>query len=362
MNQLAKAPPIAAKVEAPLDQRQFARYQLPLRCVIDGAGHEVLDWSTGGFAVTGYRGGSRPGEALRVQLIFPFSDYSLMMTVLAEVRSFEQATGRLGLRFKAATDNQTNVLRYMIDAYLSGEIMNMGDVIEVSARKSDSPARADKLAAASGTKRRIGETIRRFAGAAVIMGVTLGLIGYVALGIYQRLYVRNAMLASVDIETVVIGAPIAGALTSLTTSKTVKQGEPIATVTDRAGVQSVVTSPCACLVVGAVVKAGSSVSEGQPLIRLAETAAKPFILATVDPDTLMALYRGAVAHMQYLDGTESVVRLDRFPPQTATNGGVGHAGVGIDVKIAAGRDDLAADMVGNPVRVWFDLSGRGLSQ
>ncbi|MCU0831688.1 MAG: PilZ domain-containing protein [Rhizobiaceae bacterium] len=347
-----------------LEQRRFARYQIPLRVVIDRTVYAVADWSVGGFAVIGREPGQdSPDVPKPVRLAFEFGDYTLFLTVNARLRRFDPETKRSGFEIiKTDEERQTNVLRYLVDAYLTGEIVNIGDVIEVTARKTDGPARAIPPEETGGTfVEKARRNLPRIAGTAFVAAVTLALLAYVGTGIYRGLYIRDALLAAVEVDRIAVTATASGVVSFTPGLTTVARGDKLGTIDDRrTNVSQDIVSPCDCTVLQAQVADGSFVAEAQPILSLTENAATPYIYASVDTDTLMSIYKGATAIIEYRDGTETRVSLTENPPQTRAGSTVGRLGFGVDVAIVSGRSDLTTAMVGDPVRLRFDLSGRGL--
>ena len=171
-------------------QRQHTRYRIPLRCELRGACFEVQDWSIGGLSLKDPPADLKIGHQESLKLSFPFTDYAIGISVDAEPRYIDGANKRAGLKFVNVTRRQVDVLRFMIDAYLSGEVVEAKDLIEVSARRNEARARAVPGAEAPTTvrgrlSRGMGRAVRF--GAAGLGGLVL--LGFIGTGLYERLFV-----------------------------------------------------------------------------------------------------------------------------------------------------------------------------
>jgi mannuronan synthase len=122
--------------------RHHPRYRLPLAIEVDGARHQVGDWSLGGFAVAAPISGRRVGDRLPVRLIFAFDDFEMVMRFEVRLVYADAARGRFGCAFVALSRRQKAVFGYLIDAYVSGEVVSAADLLRIRAPEPD-PTAAD---------------------------------------------------------------------------------------------------------------------------------------------------------------------------------------------------------------------------
>ena len=122
-------------------QRQHPRYRIPVRCIHDGTQFSVIDISVGGLSLRTGSLDAKPGHLLDLTIIFPFSGYELTTTVCAEVRYIAGEHNRIGLRFVDVSQRQHSLLRFILDAYLAGEVVEAGDVLDVVSRRNEGKTR-----------------------------------------------------------------------------------------------------------------------------------------------------------------------------------------------------------------------------
>ncbi|NBJ13146.1 PilZ domain-containing protein [Microvirga arsenatis] len=332
-------------------QRQHPRYRLPVRCIHNGTPVAVVDISVGGLAL---RSGSldvKPGRILDLTLVFPFSGYELTLPINAEVRYVAEEHSRIGLRFTDVSPRQHNLLRFVLDAYLSGEVVEAGDILDVASRRNEGKTReVPRPPEPQGFMGRLKHQGRSVAGYVGIGAVTLGLLGFIGSGIFQRLYLIPAQSALITADLVTVPAPSNGQLTFVASGNEVRAGEPLLTILGPQGNSIVIDSPCNCVVQTRYTRAASFVREGAPVLTLREKTSSPYITASIPQDQVLRFYRGASAIIEYADGTRvKEGKIEPLPSYTSDPSGAGR----FLVKLAPGRE-LEASAIGQPVSVVFN--------
>jgi mannuronan synthase len=336
-------------------QRQHTRYRIPLRCELGGTTFEVNDWSIGGLSLKDPPADLRIGHKEALKLSFPFSDYAIGISVDAEPRYIDGANKRAGLKFVNVTRRQADVLRFMIDAYLSGEVVEAKDLIEVSARRNEARARAVPEAEAPATvrgrvSRGMGRAVRF--GAAGLGGLVL--LGFIGTGLYERLFVVPAQSAIVTTDLLTVPAPLGGSVAFLAQTGSVKRGEPVAAVESLDGKSSILASPCDCDVQVRFASLGDFVTPGVPIISLRRQESKPYVAAFVPRDQIMRIYDSATARVVLTNGRQFTEKKMRVVPANEQSA---HApGSNELVKVIIDLSDEAdfRGMIGQPARVFFE--------
>lgn len=333
-------------------QRQHPRYRLPMRCLHGGTPVSVIDLSVGGIGVRAGAFDARPGNVVDLTLIFPFNGYELTLPVRAEVRYASQEQGRVGLRFIDVSPRQHNLLRFILDAYLSGEVVEAGDVLDVVSRRNEGKTReVPQRPQPQGLMANIAHHGRSIAGYGIVAAATLLLVGFIGAGIFQRMYIIPAQSALITADLVTVPAPSSGQLTFVAAGDQIQAGEPLLTIQGPQGSSSIVIdSPCDCVIQARYTRASSFVREGAPILVLREKTSAPYITASIPQSEVLRFYRGARAVIEYADGTlVRDVEIEPVPTFSDENAAAGR----FFVKLAPGRE-LDNASIGQPVSVMFD--------
>jgi alginate biosynthesis protein Alg44 len=332
-------------------QRQHPRYRIPIRCIYNGSQISVVDVSVGGI---GLRDGSldvKPGRVLDLTLVFPFSGYELSLQLNAEVRYATEEHSRIGLRFVDVSPRQHNLLRFILDAYLSGEVVDAGDILDVASRRNEGKTReVPPKPQPQGVLAQLSHQGRNAAGYIGIGATTMLLLGFIGTGVFERMYIISAQSALITTDLVNVPAPSNGQVTFIAAGNEVKAGEPLLTIQGPQGNSVVIDSPCNCVVQTRYSRTANFVREGAPMLALREKTSTPYVTASVPHDQLLRFYRGASAVIEYADGTRvrgnQIERLPSLAGDTASTGP-------FLVKLAPGRE-LEMSTIGQPVSVVFN--------
>jgi alginate biosynthesis protein Alg44 len=334
-------------------QRQHARYRLPARVKVNGGTYEVRDFSVGGFSIEDIDSDLKPGAVKSFDLVFGFDSYELQLEVEGEVRYNDRGRQRLGIKFVNASSRQVNVIRYIIGASLAGEIVDAGDIIEVTARPMTATSRGLPPAPkAASLVDRVRFYARRTLAWTVLGAVTLGVLGYLATSLYDRAFVVHARSSMVSGDTYVLAAPMDGQLDGLVPNGRVTVASPVFTVTERPGRSAEVVSPCNCLVREAFSLNGTYVRAGDKVASLVTPQSKQFIEALVERRELPRLFGDVTVRVRLVDGTvieNATIR--RMPTLFGREGSVELLSIEVNP-----QRELPMSLVGRPAIVTFDDS------
>jgi alginate biosynthesis protein Alg44 len=333
-------------------QRQHPRYRLPVKCFHGGTPVSVIDLSVGGIGIRTGVFDARPGQIVELVLNFPFNGYELTLPVRSEVRYVNNEQARIGMRFVDVSPRQHNLLRFILDAYLSGEVVEAGDVLDVVSRRNEGKTR--EVPQQDKPQGLVANAIyhgRSLAGYGAIAGVTLLLAGFIGTSLFQKMYMIPAQSAVITADLITVPAPSNGQLTFVAANDQVQAGEPLLTIQGPQGSSSIVIdSPCDCIVQARYNRTSSFVRAGAPIIVLREKTSTPYISAAIPQSDVLRFYRGARAVVEYADGTR--VRDVQIEPVPILSEADANAGRFL-VKLAPGRELDDAD-IGQPVSVVFD--------
>jgi alginate biosynthesis protein Alg44 len=304
-------------------QRQHARVRMP-GIVEVGDGKErqrfrLHDLSAGGFSFDAPPGSFRAGTAGKGSLIINLDQIALTFAVPFQVRSVN-GKGRVGCGFQSLGQREISGLRHLITSSLSGDVVNVGEVLHTMARDNFTRARPAKEeprgAAAGGGLRAAVASLLVLAG-----GVTA--LAYAAQKLHEALFVSVATAAKVAGPVYTVAMPREGTFYSLVPPDgMVKKGAPIASfeapVLDlvrsqalnanlsaeqvdkmlRQTVKGTITSPCDCRVQNQLVAEAQFVTRGQVLFELIPRQFDSFVVASFRHDQIDELSPGRAVHFR----------------------------------------------------------------
>ncbi|MEZ5583502.1 MAG: HlyD family efflux transporter periplasmic adaptor subunit [Candidatus Competibacteraceae bacterium] len=270
---------------------------------------------------------------------------------------------RLGLQFVNLTPQQSAFLRYLLDAYIAGELVEAADLLEVVARVQPAAPRAlPKRSTPSSTAGRALHFGKRAAIWATVGLASLLLVAAVGSSLYNKLFVIPAQAAFVTADVIMVTSPTSGVLTTLPPAgqDTVTRGSPVAGIDNGSSYGVTVDSPCNCRVVARKAKAGMFTKQGDTLLVLAPDTAKPYALAQLLPSEALSLRNGTAVRVGLGDGEKTVPGTIREIRRHADlwTGGQGNPGpwTPVEVVIEFG-EELPLSSIGAPLAVEFDTFG-----
>ncbi len=278
-------------------QRQYVRLQLPVEVEINGRHFISGDWSNGGLSVrvpeedAQSQAMFREGAQLKALLLFKFGSFDINVPVEIEVRNI--AAGRVGCRFVNLGPSQLSLLQFIVNAYITGEIVRAGDIIEIVSRNNTAPKRS---VPAGGT-----QPAKRTFGWLAVLAASALLVAYIGAGIWERMFVITSNAGAVLAEPLVVEATKSGKIffQPIAPGTQVKKGAPLLMVQTLKGNMESVDSPCNCIVRERLLDNYARVHTGEPVLRLLSADAAPYVEAWIPADQALRL----------TPGTEAVVTL-----------------------------------------------------
>ncbi len=262
-------------------QRQHVRLPLPARAEIAGQVCAVKDLSPGGLAVRDLAGSFARGQRLPLRLMLPFGSFSMDISLEAEIQHFNSAAKTAGLRFVDLVADQIALLNHILRAYMAGDVVRAGDVMNVVTRENFVKARRQNAAAPVGPD--LGRQLPRLA---AVLSIGLIVTAFMLGNMYEKIFVLKTANAAVGGPLVDVPALREGIYKTVLSpdAASVKTGDPLGEIRNAAGdVTQRVTAPCDCYIVGNDAFDGSYVAAGAPLVTLIPIEAKPWITAVLDP-------------------------------------------------------------------------------
>ncbi|MPQ68813.1 MULTISPECIES: alginate biosynthesis protein Alg44 [unclassified Pseudomonas] len=279
-------------------QRQHARVKIPAKLRFLGSESQPLevrvhDLSAGGlsFNVPPQQALSlKLGEVYKGRLQFVIDNLGLAMDVELQVRSYDRQGGRVGCQFQNLEQQDIGTLRHLITSHLSGDIVNIGDVLATLQRDNFTKARKKKD---DGSGMSPFGRLRAVTFSLGVFVVGLAAFGFVLKSVYGLYFVSHAQAGLVSVPGMSITMPRDGTVQSLIQEDGVAaKGAPLATfstsmldvlkghlddnqlepakVEELFGKQmtGTLTSPCDCVVAQQLVANGQYASKGDVIFQL----------------------------------------------------------------------------------------------
>ncbi len=320
--------------------RQHVRLRIPIGVEIDGTRFGVDDWSMGGLGVAGPISSRQPGERFAVRLIFPFEDFELTLRLDTQMVYVLPDLPRFGTRFVDLSQGQLALFRYIVDAYLSGEIVSGGDILSVVGSDQTGEARVQKLFSALNEEDNWGRRIRRYVGITLMALAGVGLTGLIVAGLYQRFLMVTTDRAVIEAPTFRLAATAAGVVEA-GNGGLLRRGDPAARLigADRTVVD--LPSPCECVLGEWLVPPGATAQPGQIVATLVAADQPLTVRAEVPLESARRLRVGQIAEITVPGKPEAyrgqIERIDfrlsgPRPGEPADLGAVNHTGVPVIVR------------------------------
>ena len=278
--------------------RQHVRLKIPIVVEIDGSRFTVDDWSMGGFGILAEMSSRQPGESFPARLIFPFEDFEVSLRLDCQMVYILDDSTRFGCRFLSMSRGQLSLFRYLVDAYLSGEMVSGGDILHIAGRENSAEAREQPLSFTPyAEEETLGRKIKRVAGYALLLLVGAGLVGTVALGFQDRFFTVRAESAVIHAPMTRIRAPLAGILRPLDTPPLLEPGMAIARLESADTPSTFIDSPCACVIIEWPATPGGFVQQGEEIAVLVSADSPLTVRAKVAFADALEMREGDIAEV-----------------------------------------------------------------
>lgn len=263
-------------VHEAIDERQYVRTRMNARVRLSGAGREAFEADLADISLGGI--GLLHEAPLAIGALYDASIQlrlnQMDLSIDGKVRIVSQRDKEVGAQFVELDAQKRDILRYLISAYLSGEIADINGLFNVMQRENYIKERKHKQAHA----RSPGERFKALAGTALYTAAGLAALGFVGYKGYLLFFRIPAVQASVATHAQVISMPDNGYVKYLLPAGTteVQAGQPLASVSTqlatsftspadmkaladlapgdlqallgRATIETVINSPCDCQV------------------------------------------------------------------------------------------------------------------
>lgn len=316
-------------------QRQHMRLQVPLQLELGGQLYSIKNWSNGGFAVADLEQQLVVGETMKGILVFPFDAARFQLDVEFEVRNVVELDKMTGCRFVNLTERQMSVIQFAVSAYIAGDIVQMGDVLDVMSRDSFTTERKVPSPTAGLSPKQLAIFRLRQGLRYGMLGVFgLLLLGYIATSLYERAYVVRPLVASLQTDIVNLLSPRDGQIFfsyGLREGQSVITGQPLYMLTTDLDRTIQVNSPCDCTITKMATVDKEWVRSEEPLFVLQQNGAPFFVEASVRYHDSLSLQVGDHAALSLAETGSSII-----------DGEVSNISVDMEASLATVKIDFAS--------------------
>lgn len=317
--------------------------RMPFNVVISGRAYVGNGISIVGAEALGLADPHFDGRAQLVTLVFNFPGYAISLPVEAAVGAGAPEAGTVWLRFVEPTGPHLAQLRYLLNAYVAGELIGVDGVV----RAAERPAPGARAAEQPKVRASIMDGVARGLRWGLLAGLGLLLVGFVGVKLYERFFVAPVLgVSTLTLQGMNLRAISSGQIDFVNAAA--KEGEIAFAIRATSGEVLAVTMPCDCIVAPGYAASGATVLAGDPVMTVAPAGAPVVVSARVDGNGLRMLAAGATAEIELPDGSTTSGTLDRDELPSLMRGYV--EGEPIPVTLLT-QTALPADTVGTPVNV-----------
>jgi mannuronan synthase len=276
---------------------------MPYMAEIDGRQYRGEGLSLVRAQVTGLMDPALNGAARLARLLFSFHGFTIAISASCRITDIDGASGQAVLVFEDPTGAHLPQLRHLINSYIAGDLVTMGQVLGVAGSEA---GRRPK----SGT--RVDDdrkwTPGRLVGTVAMAGLSLALVAAVANMAYLRFYTQ-------PLDRPALVLPEGQMLTALASGQIdylnpdARMGEVVYSIRSSAGPILSVAMPCDCVASLAGPGAGATVMAGEPVL-LAHPKGAPLVLQTTVPaNSLFDLVSAQRVEVLFADGQTAMAGL-----------------------------------------------------
>lgn len=319
---------------------------LPFSAVIDGRQFHGRGVSLVAAYVAGLMDPAVLNATRIVRLMFQFDGFAVTLVVDVTVREGAAGSGEAELIFVNPTGPHLAQLRHILNAFIAGDLVGLGQTIGVAGT-----AAPKGLKAVPALESRL--SLRRLVGGMTVGALSLALVAVAGTLAYQKLFVTLVpTLGTVVTTGEVLRATTTGQIVFL--DLTAGKGEiGVAIQAPSGDVQSLIM-PCDCAATAHGLREGSTILMGEPVVHLAAADDQYLVAATLPTAMIFDLAGSGQIELTYPDGQSVNAALESATPTTA----------GAEAQAVLLRPDagLDASRMGQPVQVRILHSTGGVAE
>jgi len=274
---------------------EHAMLDLPFAIGIDGRQFRGLRLSLVMAEISGLMDPALEKAKRLMRLSFPFNGFSVTLDVLGVVTSVDRDKGTAMVSFVDPGAEHLPQMRHILNSYIAGDLVALGDVLGVGAT---SPSPASRAASQAGSRTGLA---RRLLGAGSMLAATVALAALVGTLAYNRFFTQPLATAGQVVHAgMTLDAVTSGQLdyVNLAASK----GEVAFTIRSISGEMLSIAMPCDCAASLAGPEQGATVQAGEPVMAVYQGDAPSIVTADVPAADLLDLAFADHVEMRFADG------------------------------------------------------------
>jgi mannuronan synthase len=275
---------------------EHANTSLPFTAVIDGRQFNGSSLSLVSATVSGLAGPELEDAERVAVLKFGFGAYAISVPVAAHVSRTNADKGMLLLQFSEPAGEHLPTLRYILNAYVAGDLVSLGGLIKSRETKSAKQTAIVNVQATA--SQRLAMVARTLATVAAT-GLLLLFAGKLAM---TRFFSSDvAQLGVISQGSEAMRAIASGQLSLFNPSAA--KGEVVYAIRAASGNTLNVVMPCDCKTRSAGFNEGSTVLSGETVLEVVKPGTPTTVEAEVSAKQAKSLLAGDVAEMHFAGGT-----------------------------------------------------------
>jgi len=278
------------KVHEADSNRQYIRLNVPAQVEVKEKFYDITDLSSGGLFINNIEGISF-GGVIRVKLILPFKDFSMDLNISLEAMHITKEG--VGFKFVDLNKEKISTINHVITAYISGDILNSADILNVMSRENFVNLRKNNNDILTDIGKNGAQLSRKIS---YFIIFTMGLFAalFIILNIVESIFILESNYAYVNANTIEVKASANGIYKDLIKKdiSKVKKGSLIASLEGDKGEASSIISPCNCYIVNRDIKSGDYISKGSKIFTLMPNGNSSWVTVMLRPEDLSKVKLG----------------------------------------------------------------------
>jgi predicted RecA/RadA family phage recombinase len=305
---------------------------LPFTAIIDGRQFRGRGLSLVAAYVSGLMDPQAVKSTRIVRLVFQFDGFSVTLVVDADVRENSDSSGVSELSFIHPTGAHLPQLRHILNAFIAGDLVGLGQTLGVAGTAAPKGPKAQKAPESRMSAKRVMGGI----GVGLLTIALAGLAGTLA---YNRVFQTLVPSLGTVVSTgEVMRATATGQIVFLDLAAA--QGDVAVAIQATSGDVQSLLMPCDCAASATGLREGSTVLLGEPLVQLAAETDQTVVSAMIPQEMLFDLMQADRVELTFPDGAT----LSAQPV-------IGTSAAGTDPITLQPLSPLDASRIGQPVEI-----------